>query len=167
MPLQAEPSIATSPSERPLKVLLVSSTGGHFRGLQELEGYWKQCDRVWVTFRSGTTEAALADETVYWAWGPTNRNVGNLLRNLKMAVSVLWNERPDLVLTTGAGVAVPFIAIGKLLGAKTVFVESITRVKTLSLSAKLVRPCLDALYVHWPQLLKLYPQATLIPSQLM
>ncbi|MEM7715539.1 MAG: UDP-N-acetylglucosamine--LPS N-acetylglucosamine transferase, partial [Cyanobacteria bacterium P01_A01_bin.68] len=62
-------------------------------------------------------------------------------------------------------VAVPFIAIGKLLGAKTVFVESITRVKTLSLSAKLVRPCLDALYVHWPQLLKHYPQATLIPSQ--
>ena len=69
-----------------------------------------------------------------------------------------------MVLTTGAGVAVPFLAIGKVLGAKAVFVESITRVRTLSLSAKLLRPCLDAIFVHWPQLLQRYPQAQLIPS---
>lgn len=146
------------------KVLLVSSTGGHFRALQRLESYWSHCDRVWVTFQSSTTEAALASETVYWAWGPTNRNIVNLLRNLRLALTVLLAERPDMVLTTGAGVAVPFLAIGKVLGAKAVFVESITRVRTLSLSAKLLRPCLDAIFVHWPQLLQRYPQAQLIPS---
>ena len=171
MTLNVVPPITESLTEvagdKPRKVMLVSSTGGHFRGLQELEGYWKDCDRVWVTFRSGTTEAALAGENVYWAWGPTNRNIGNLLKNLKMSVSVVWKERPDMVLTTGAGVAVPFILMGKLLGAQTVFVESITRVTTLSLSAKLVRPCLDTLYVRWPQLHKLYPKTTLIPSRLM
>ncbi|MGK7906400.1 MAG: UDP-N-acetylglucosamine--LPS N-acetylglucosamine transferase [Synechococcus sp.] len=146
------------------KVLLVSSTGGHFRALQRLEGYWSHCDRVWVTFRSETTEAALASESVYWAWGPTNRNIVNLLRNLGLALTVLLAERPDLVLTTGAGVAVPFLALGKVLGAKAVFVESITRVQTLSLSAKLLRPCLDAIYVHWPQLLQNHPKAQLIQS---
>ena len=147
------------------KILLVSSSGGHFRGLQALEDYWQTCDRVWVTFRSATTELALAEESVYWAWGPTNRNVVNLLRNLKLAFSILLRERPDIVLTTGAGVAVPFIIMGKLFGAKAIFIESITRVKSLSLSARLVRLCTDEIYVHWPQILKKYPQSKLISSE--
>jgi hypothetical protein len=52
--------------------------------------------------------------------------------------------------------------IGKLLGAKTIFIESITRVEQLSLSARLVLPFLDSLYVHWPKLRILYPNAQLI-----
>jgi beta-1,4-N-acetylglucosaminyltransferase len=70
-------------------------------------------------------------------------------------------------LTTGAGVAVPFLIVGKLLGSQTIFIESITRVQQLSLSARLVLPFLDVLYVYWPQLKIRYPKAELIclPTQ--
>ncbi|MDJ0574868.1 MAG: hypothetical protein QNJ65_06830 [Xenococcaceae cyanobacterium MO_234.B1] len=71
-------------------------------------------------------------------------------------------ESPDLVLSTGAGVAVPFLILAKLKGIKTAFIESFTRVKELSLSARLVLPFLDALYVQWKQLQVKYPQAKLI-----
>ena len=75
---------------------------------------------------------------------------------------VILKERPQLVLSTGAGVVVPFIILAKLCGIQTAFIESFTRVKELSLSARLVLPFLDALYVQWEQLQAKYPQAKLI-----
>jgi beta-1,4-N-acetylglucosaminyltransferase len=145
-----------------MKILLVCSTGGHFKTLQQLRPFWEKHDRIWVTFHTTPTEIALKGEKVYWAYSPTNRNIPNLIRNFWLAWTVVANERPHLVLSTGAGVAVPFMILAKLFGGETAFVESITRVKELSLSARLVLPFLDALYVHWQQLQTKYPKAELI-----
>lgn len=145
-----------------MKILLVCSSGGHFKALNQLQPFWSQHQRCWVTTRTPTTAAALQQEQVYWAFSPTNRNIPNLLRNLVLAWRVVRQERPQVVITTGAGVAVPFILVGKLLGSQTIFVESITRIQQLSLSARLILPFLDVLYVQWPQLKILYPQAELV-----
>lgn len=145
-----------------MKVLLISSTGGHFQALQRLHPFWNKHNVCWVTFKSPSSELVLNGEKVYWAYSPTNRNIPNLIRNLWLACKVLAQEKPELVLTTGAGVAVPFIILAKLFKIKTVFVESFTRVEELSLSARLVLPFLDVLYVQWKELQEKYPQATLI-----
>jgi UDP-N-acetylglucosamine:LPS N-acetylglucosamine transferase len=147
-----------------MKIMLVCSGGGHFQTMQGLHPFWATHERVWVTFLTDSTKAALEAERVYWAWSPTNRNLPNLVRNFFLAWEVLLQERPDLVISTGAGVAVPFLISAKILGSQTVFIEPITRVKQLSLSARLVLPFLDALYVHWPQLQARYPRAELIGS---
>lgn len=148
-----------------MKVLLVCSAGGHFKAIYQLRSFWEVCDRRWVTFRTPVTEASLEGEQVDWAWSPTNRNIPNLLRNLVLAWKVLRRDRPDVVISTGAGVAVPFLFLAKLMGSQTVFVESITRVSDLSLSAKLALPFVSVLYVHWSQLQLRYPQAELIIPQ--
>lgn len=147
-----------------MKIMLVCSTGGHFQAMRRLYPYWETHERVWVTFYSATTKAALGSERVYWAWSPTNRSLLNVIRNIFLAWQVLSREAPHLVVSTGAGVSVPFLILAKLLGNQTVFIESITRVKQLSLSARLALPFLDALYVHWPQLQTRYPRAVLISS---
>lgn len=148
-----------------MKILLVCSAGGHFKAAHQLRPVWETRSRAWITFRTPITEAMLVDETVYWAWSPTNRNLPNLIRNLFLAWRVLWRERPDLVITTGAGVAVPVLLLAKLFGSRTVFVESITRVTDLSLSAKLSLPFINILYVHWAQLKARYRKAELIVEQ--
>lgn len=148
-----------------MKVLLVCSSGGHFKALQQLRPFWQEHERTWVTFRTSTTEAMLKNEQVSWAYSPTNRNFPNLLRNLWLAVQIINSTHPDLIITTGAGVAVPFLILGKLKGSQTVFIESVTRVSSLSLSAKLVLPFLNVLYVHWTQLQRQYPQAELVMSE--
>ncbi len=145
-----------------MKVLLVCSTGGHFETLNDLSPFWQQRDRCWVTFSSRSTETALATERVYHAYSPTNRNLINLVRNFGLAWRILSQERPQLVLSSGAGVAVPFLILAKLWGCQTAFVEAITRVEQLSLSARLTLPFIDALYVRWPQLQSRYPKAMLI-----
>jgi UDP-N-acetylglucosamine:LPS N-acetylglucosamine transferase len=148
-----------------MTVLLVCSSGGHFKALQQLRPFWYNQERIWVTFRTATTEAELIEEKVFWAYSPTNRNLPNLLRNLFLAWKLIKQTRPDVIISTGAGVAVPFLILGKLFGCKTVFIESITRINTLSLSAKLVLPFLSVLYVQWPQLQTRYPQAELVIPQ--
>ena len=73
-----------------------------------------------------------------------------------MAFKVLIKEKPDFVVSTGAGVGVPFIYAGKLLGIETVYIESRTRVKELSLTGRLVLPVVDHLVVRWPELSEKY-----------
>ncbi len=145
-----------------MKILLISSTGGHFQALLKLHRFWRKHDCCWVTFQTSSTELILNEEKVYWAYSPTNRNLPNLIRNFWLAWQVIQQERPQLVLSTGAGVAVPFIILAKLAGIKTVFIESFTRVEELSLSARLVMPFLDVVYVQWKQLIDKYPKAKLI-----
>jgi UDP-N-acetylglucosamine:LPS N-acetylglucosamine transferase len=118
----------------------------------ELRDAWSGFDRVWVTFDKSDTRSLLRDERVVHAHGPTNRNVPNLLRNLRLAARVLRSERPAAILTTGAGVAVPFAWIGRLLGIPTVYVESVTRIEGLSLSARMIAPVASRLYGQWPEL---------------
>ena len=147
-----------------MKILLVSSSGGHFQALQRLERFWGKHECSWVTFKATSSENILKKngKKVYWAYSPTTRNLLNLIRNFILALQVINKESPDLVISTGAGVAVPFIICAKLKGIETVFIESFTRVKELSLSARLLLPFLDSLYVQWEQLKAKYPQAKLI-----
>ena len=82
-------------------VLLVCSTGGHLLQLVALRGAWQGCSSVWVTFDKSDARSLLASERVVFAHGPTNRNIPNLLRNLRLALTVLRRERPSAILTTG------------------------------------------------------------------
>ena len=105
-----------------------------------------------MTFDKSDARSLLREERVVHAHSPTNRNIPNLLRNLRLAARVLREERPAAILTTGAGVAVPFAWVGRLFGVPTVYVESVTRIEGLSLSARLIAPVAKRMYAQWPEL---------------
>jgi len=140
-------------------LLLVCSSGGHLLQLNALRPAWEGFSRVWVTFDSSDARSLLAGETVVHAHGPTNRSAWALVRNLGLAVQMLMSTRPRVILTTGAGVAVPFVWVGRVLGARVVYVESATRIDSPSLSLRLVRPFVSQLYVQWPELQEALPGA--------
>jgi len=156
------------PSQDSGKLMLLCSSGGHFKGMQGLKQYWQTyAQRTWVTFKTGTTKTELNEEKTYWAHSPTNRNLPNLVRNLFLSNSVLRKERPSIVLSTGAGVAVPFLLAAKYLyKSKVIFVESKTRIRDLSLSARLLRSwkALDLLIVRAEEIAHRYPEAVYIPT---
>jgi UDP-N-acetylglucosamine:LPS N-acetylglucosamine transferase len=140
-------------------VLLVCSTGGHLLQLVALREAWEGHSHAWVTFDKSDARSLLAGERVHHAYGPTNRNVGNLFRNLRLAWRLLRRTRPRAIVTTGAGVAVPFAWIGRLLGARVVYVESFTRIEAPSLSFRLIAPVADRIYAQWPELAQAVPRA--------
>lgn len=133
------------------------STGGHLLQLVALRPVWGDRARTWVTFDKSDAHSLLAGESVVYASGPTNwtfgpRAAANHIRNLRLAVRVVRRERPRVVLTTGAGLAIPFAWIARLSGARVIYVESLTRIHEPSLACRAIRPIASRLYVQWPEL---------------
>jgi beta-1,4-N-acetylglucosaminyltransferase len=131
-------------------VLLVCSPGGHLFQMLCLEEAWSGLERTWVTLEAPDAEHLLADDRVVFAHGPTNRSIRALLANLRLAWRLVREERPDAILSTGAALALPFFLVGRLFGAKLVYVESLTRTTGLSLTGRLVYPLAGAFFVQWP-----------------
>jgi beta-1,4-N-acetylglucosaminyltransferase len=148
-----------TPTARSGGVLLVASSGGHLLELLQLRDVWPRSERQWVTFEGADTRSLLEGELVTYAFSPTNRNIPNLLRNLGLAWRVLVSARPRAVVTTGAGVAVPFAWMGRLRGARVVYVESLTRIHRPSLTARLVHPVAHDFFVQWPELRQAFRKA--------
>jgi UDP-N-acetylglucosamine:LPS N-acetylglucosamine transferase len=140
----------------------VGSSGGHLAQLVALREWWTDLERHWVTFDTPDARSALDGEPVTWAHHPTTRNVPNLLRNTWQAVRVLRRARPDVVVSTGAGVALPYFVLGRLLGVLTVYVEVYDRVETATLTGRLCRPFTRLMLVQWPEQLGLYRDAELV-----
>ena len=80
------------------------------------------------------------------------------LVNLWEAWGILRRERPRLILSTGAGPAVPFALVGKLLGIKSIFIESFTRVKKPSLAGRPMYYFADRFFYQWKTLAPYFPR---------
>jgi beta-1,4-N-acetylglucosaminyltransferase len=153
-------------SEHRPDVLLVCSSGGHLLQMHLLREAWAELDRVWVTFDKSDARSLLQGERVIYAFAPTARNIPNLLRNAVLAVRVVRRLRPRILVSTGAGLAVPFAWAGRLFGAKVVYVESLTRITEPSLSFRLIAPVVDRAYAQWPELAERLPRLRYVGSVL-
>lgn len=142
-----------------MKICLVCSSGGHFFELYSLATFWERHDHFWVTFPSADTNCLLKNEKRYDAFYPTTRNIINFVKNIFLAAKILSSEKPDMILSTGAGVGVPFIFIGRALNIKIIYIESLTFIDRLSLTGKLVYLFADHFLVQWPELTKKYKKA--------
>ncbi|KHD44226.1 PssD/Cps14F family polysaccharide biosynthesis glycosyltransferase [Streptococcus hongkongensis] len=142
-----------------MKICLVGSSGGHLTHLHLLKTIWKDEERFWVTFNKPDAISLLKDEKKYFCYFPTNRNIINLVKNSWLAIKILVKERPDLIISTGAAVAVPFFYVGKLTGSKTIYIEVFDRYDKPTLTGRLVYPVADRFIVQWEDLKKVYPKA--------
>jgi len=127
-----------------------------------LSSWWKKYERCWVTFRKEDALSLLTDEKVYWAYFPTNRNLKNMLLNTFLAWKILRKEQPDVIVSSGAGIAVPFFWIGRLLGMKLVYIEAIERIETPTITGKMVYPITDLFVLQWDEQKKFYPKGTVL-----
>lgn len=139
-----------------LKVCLVCSSGGHLAQLYQIKPFWQDKARFWVTFNKIDANSLLKSEKVYYCYYPTNRNIKNLLNNTILAFKVLRKERPDVIISTGAAVAVPFFYIGKLFKTKNIYIEVFDRVDKPTMTGKLVQPVCDKTIVQWDEMTKVY-----------
>lgn len=142
-----------------MKVCLVGSSGGHLTHLYMLKPFWTDQERFWVTFDKEDARSLLEGEKMYPCHYPTNRNLKNLIKNTALAWKLLRRERPQLIISTGAAVAVPFFWLGKLFGAKTIYIEVFDRIDAPTLTGRLVYPVTDRFIVQWEEMKKVYPKA--------
>lgn len=153
---------ASDARDGPRRVLLVASSGGHLTQLMSLQPWWRARERAWVTFATEDARSRLEDEQVFWAYRPTTRNLVNLVRNLRLAVGVVRGTRPDLVVSNGAGVALPFFLVARMRGIPTVYIEVFGRLDSPTLTGRLCRPFSTLFLAQWEEQLRFYPKAVVI-----
>ena len=134
-----------------LKVLLVASGGGHWVQLMRVAAAFSDHERVYVTTVQGceqdTARARLHVVRDANQW----QRIGLLRLAFQMLMLVL-RERPDVVVSTGAAPGYFALRFGKLVGAKTVWIDSVANIERLSLSGQLVSSYADMWLTQWPHL---------------
>ncbi len=141
------------------KILLVGSSGGHLAHLYMLKPIWSKYERAWVSFDKEDARSILRDEKFYHCYFPTNRSFKNFIRNFFLAIKVLHREKPDIIISSGAGVAVPFFWLGKLRGTKNIYIEVYDRIDASTLTGKMCYPVSDLFVVQWDEMKKIYKHA--------
>jgi UDP-N-acetylglucosamine transferase subunit ALG13 len=146
--------------------MLVCSSGGHLTQLIALRPWWDARSRIWVTDDTPQSRSALAGEHIVWGHFPTTRNAINLVRNLLLALRMLLPRatRPAVIISTGAGLAVPFFVLGRMLGIRTVYIEVFDRVDSRTLTGRLCRPFSSLFLVQLPQQQALYRDSQVVGS---
>ncbi|MEC4816905.1 MAG: PssD/Cps14F family polysaccharide biosynthesis glycosyltransferase [Scytonema sp. PMC 1069.18] len=142
-----------------MKLMLVCTSGGHFATMRRLKSFWCLHERVWVTDYKADTAILEQNERIHWLPYQGPRDVVALLLNIPKTFLILYREKPDIVISTGASLAINFAFVSKILGIKFVFIESLSRSSELSLSGKLVYFISDEFYVQWSGLCEKYSKA--------
>lgn len=114
------------------KVLAVASGGGHWIQLRRLSPAFATAEVMWLT-----TQLDYARDVTEPLFVVQDANMWKKLALLKMFLQVacvVVRVRPDVVVTTGAAPGFAALVFGRMLGAKTVWIDSIANSETLSSS---------------------------------
>jgi UDP-N-acetylglucosamine:LPS N-acetylglucosamine transferase len=139
----------SKPPLRHRRVLAVASGGGH----------WVQLMRLRPAFDGTSVHYATVDPSTRDMVAPAPVHIypdANKDTKLRLALSALWlvvivlRVRPDVVISTGAAGGYLAIRIARLIGARTVFLDSIANTRQLSVSARLAQRSADLVLSQWP-----------------
>lgn len=153
----------TKPTGRsPVKICFTCSTGGHLSQLEQLRPWFERHQRYWIVLERDDTRAILPDERMLSPYYPTTRNPWNAARNFLLACRALRSNRPDVVVSTGAGVAVPVFLAARLLRIPTVYIEVFGRIDLATWSGKMCYPMANLFLLQWPDQKAFYPKGEFV-----
>ena len=153
-------------------VMFACNVGGHFSQMMALSELFGIYNSILVTDneRASRTMPQLKDITYIEVVNSGREKVkANQSNRLNFVIGYLksfivyrrvWKKyRPKVIVSTGSNIAVPLFWIGKIHGSKLIFIETRAKVYARSLTGILVRKFADKIYVQWPEMLSLYPEA--------
>lgn len=143
--------VKCSESEK-LWICLVASAGGHISQLIKLAGSWEVYDTFCITTTEVVAEGLQKYGKVYIVGECNRQHPIRAVKVLLWCIRIVFRERPDVVISTGAAAGCMTCFLGKLIGAKVVWIDSITNVKKLSLSGRMVRHIADLFLAQWPEI---------------
>ena len=133
------------------RILAVASAGGHWVQLQRLRPALSGHDLAFVTTNAGYCSETTSHRFYVVNDGSRWNKLLLALMALRILV-ILLRERPDVVISTGASCGYFSIRLGKLMGAKTIWIDSIANVDEVSMAGKLVKQYADLWLTQWPHL---------------
>lgn len=155
-------------SGRPLKICLAASGGGHVRQLLDLAPVWSAYDHFFVTEDTALGQSLAGEHRTYFIphvavgqarLGAPVRMVTGAIRSIFRSAGIIWKERPDVIISTGAGAVFFAVVWARLMGARTVVIESFARFDRPSIFSRVASPLAHDLIVQSKALAAYYPKA--------
>lgn len=138
-----------------MKICVVSSIGGHLDEAMQLLPVLEAHDWFFVVNAEGELPERLDGRTARIVHSERD---WKLFVNLWEAIRILRVRRPDVILSFGAGPAVPFALVGKAMGMKIVFVETFAAVTRPTLTGRILYRLADLFLYQWESLGPVYPK---------
>ena len=143
------------------KICFTASTGGHFEQLMMLKPLMHKYESIIITEKSKYSVENKEIKTYYL--NQVNRKeklfVLIMIINSIKTLKILMEEKPEVIISTGALSTIPICLLGKFFGKKVIFIESFAKINSPTLTGRLVYKFADRFYVQWEEMKKFYPNA--------
>jgi UDP-N-acetylglucosamine:LPS N-acetylglucosamine transferase len=140
-----------------VKVCIVSSCGGHLTEVRTLRRAYGRYEHFYVLNNRILLPQDMVNQTFFIRHSERD---WLFFVNLWEAWQILRREKPDVILSTGAGPCVPFAIVGRLLQIPSIFVETFNRVAGPSLSGRIMYRIAHRFFYQWRSLDSFYPKGT-------
>lgn len=150
-----------------MKICLVCSYGGHLAEMLQLLDAFEGHDVLLVTYETISSKEIKDIYSIRTCliklYETIKPSLFKVLIHMTKAVfegaKILLQEKPDIIVSTGSEIAVPFCYIAKILHKKVIFIDTLSRVHGLSGAGKIVYPIADLFLVQWKFLTEKYKKA--------
>ena len=143
-------------SKEKLRICLAASAGGHLTQLLKLSESWREHEVFYVSTLKSVTQKLQKLGRCYIT-GECNRQYPiRTLRVLKNCIKIILKEKPNVIISTGAAPSCLLCIVGKMFGAKIVWIDSIANAERLSLSGRIIRPFANLVLTQWPEVAEKY-----------
>lgn len=151
MSIKSKSGVDSHQAQPRTRVLAVASGGGHWVQLRRLAAAFAGCDVAYVTTLAGY-RADVSPARFYVVRDASRWNKLRLVQSALQTLRIILKERPDVIISTGAAPGFLAVRIGKLFGARTIWLDSIANVDQLSMAGKKARKFADLWLTQWPHL---------------
>ncbi|OGT37979.1 MAG: hypothetical protein A3F11_03140 [Gammaproteobacteria bacterium RIFCSPHIGHO2_12_FULL_37_14] len=146
------------------KICVISSCGGHLSEVRVLLPVYSTYDYFYVLNDKALLASDMQNKTYFITHAERNWKI---FINMWEAFKIIRKERPTVLMSTGAGLIVPFSLIARFFfGIKTIYIETIAYVDRPSLTGKIMYYLADFFYYQWPGLKQFFPKGEYIGALL-
>ncbi len=150
-----------------MRICIVSSAGGHLVQCLKLLPIFKKHEVSVITFEKTPLKTLLKGLKAYLIENPKRNPIKYIIFTPKF-LNILIKEKPNVVITTGAGVAVPICIFAKLFfNSKIIFIESFSRIYKPSSTGKILYNFADLFFIQWPKLRTKYGEKAIYAGSLL
>ena len=143
------------------KICFICNTGGHLEQIKQLGKVAEKYKHYYVLPKSKSTKNIKDKKYLVGDFSRSHKFLFpfEFTWTIIQQFFILLKERPNVIITTGAGIAYPTCRLGKMFGAKIIYIESFARMKSLNVTGKMIYPFADSFIVQWKELLNIVPKA--------
>ena|SRR5437867_7470481 len=138
-----------------MKLCIVTSCGGHLTEVRALKPAYDKYKHFYVVNEQIALPYDMEGKTYFIRHSERD---WLFFLNLWEAWKILQKEKPQLILSAGAGPVVSFALVGKLLGIRSIFIETFTRVTKPSLTGRIMYWIADRFFYQWKPLESYFPR---------